>query len=369
MQLMEHADSDWRARCVAGGLSSGEGLIFHVRDQLVKQEPVKKQGRVVDYQEVVADAGVADKRLLVDESEFAQVLRVMQREGNNLSPVVRQAWDTGNLRNLVKNSPNRATGAHVSISAHITKAELGKLLKDTDALNGFANRFLWLAVRRARLLPDGGRALDVSPLGERLHHALAAARNVNRMCRTSDAGRIWHEMYPKLTAERSGLYGAVTGRAEAQTLRLSMVYALLDGRADIDVPHLRAALALWSYADASARLIFGAEAEDPLPGLVLAKLREAPGGLTRTELRDAFQRNLSGGQLLAALAVLRDRGDARAEKVANTGGRPAERWHAIRPNDKTTEAPAAGDDNPLRSLCRSVVSPAAKQDAGEVVEL
>jgi hypothetical protein len=373
MQLMEHADSDWRTRCIAGGLSTGAGLIFHVRDQLVKKEPVKKQGRVVGYQEVVVDEGVADKRLLVDESEFAQVLRVMEREGNNLSPVVRQAWDTGNLRNLTKNDPNRATGAHVSISAHITRPELKALLKHTDALNGFANRFLWLAVRRARLLPDGGRALEVSPLGVRLRHALAAARHVGCMQRTEEAKRLWHEFYPKLTAERPGLYGAVTGRAEAQVLRLSMVFALLDGRADIDVPHLHAALALWSYADASARLIFGTEAEDPLPGLVLAKLREAPGGLTRTELRDAFHRNLSGGHLLAALAVLRDRGDARGEKVDHTGGRPAERWHAVRPNDKTTEAPDAGADAPLRSLCRSVVSPSPVNEAGaaagEVVEL
>jgi hypothetical protein len=373
MQLMEHADSDWRARCIAGGLSTGAGLIFHVRDRLVKKEPVKKQGRVVDYQEVVVDEGVADKRLLIDESEFAQVLRVMEREGNNLSPVVRQAWDTGNLRNLTKSDPNRATGAHVSISAHITRPELKALLKHNDAFNGFANRYLWLAVRRARLLPDGGRALDVSPLGVRLYHTLAAARKVGCMQRTEEAKRLWHEFYPKLTAERPGLYGAVTGRAEAQVLRLSMVYALLDGRVDIDVPHLRAALALWSYADASARLIFGAEAEDPLPGLVLAKLRDAPGGLTRTELRDAFQRNLSGGHLLAALAMLRDRGDARAEKVDHTGGRPAERWHAVRPNDRTTEAPDAGTDAPLRSLCRSVVSPSPVNEAGaaagEVVEL
>ena len=39
----------------------------------------------------------------------------------------------------------------------------------------------------------------------------------------------------------------------AQTLRLSMVYGLLDGAAVIDEAHLRAALALWSYADQSAR--------------------------------------------------------------------------------------------------------------------
>jgi hypothetical protein len=242
MQLLAHADGAWCDRCVASGLSSGEGLIWAVRDPIEVTEPIKSKGRVTGYQQVVKDEGVQDKRLLVSESEFAQVLRVMQREGNSLSPTVRQAWDTGDLRTLVKNNPARATGAHVSIAAHITRPELTKYLKDTEALNGFANRFLWLCVCRARLLPDGGRSLDLAPLGTRLNHALAAARTVTTMRRSEAASRLWREVYPQLTAERPGLYGAVTGRAEAQVLRLSMIYALLDGSAVIDEPHLRAAL-------------------------------------------------------------------------------------------------------------------------------
>jgi hypothetical protein len=371
VQLMTQADADWCRQCVAGGLSSGEGLVWAVRDQITKKEPIKEKGRITGYQEVVADEGVADKRLLVDESEFAQVLKMLQREGNSLSPVIRQAWDTGRLRMLTKNSPARATDAHISISAHITKPELVKLLKDTEALNGFANRYLWLAVRRSRLLPDGGRALDLSPLGVRLNYALASARGVGRMARSVGAAALWHDLYPRLTAERPGLYGAVTGRAEAQVLRLSMVYSLLDGRAEIDVPHLRAALALWSYADASARLIFGAEAEDPLPGLVLAKLREAPGGLTRTGLHDAFGRNLPAGQLLAALANLRDRGEAYAVKV-ETGGRPSEHWCVRRTNEETKKGSEPPGSDPLSSFSRSFVSDepdGGADDSGEVVEL
>ena len=37
--------------------------------------------------------GVRDKRLLVFEGEFAQVLRVMRRDGNTLSGILRNAWD------------------------------------------------------------------------------------------------------------------------------------------------------------------------------------------------------------------------------------------------------------------------------------
>ena len=107
---------------------------------------------------------------MVVEPEFASPLRVSERDGNTLSPVIRQSWDTGRLRVLTKNSPARSTGAHISIIGHVTKDELLKYLTDTEAGNGFANRFLWVAVRRSKLLPDGGRlhTVDFAPLIRRL---------------------------------------------------------------------------------------------------------------------------------------------------------------------------------------------------------
>jgi hypothetical protein len=356
LQVMNFADEDWCRNCIAGGLSSGEGLIWCIRDEIRKKEPVKQKGRVVDYQEVIADEGVADKRLLVEESEFAQVLKVMQREGNSLSPVIRQCWDTGNLRTLTKNNAAKATGAHVSMAAHITRPELLKYLKDTEAFNGFANRFLWLLVRRSRLLPDGGRNLDVSPIGVKLRAALSAARNVRQMTRDRTATGLWHEEYPRLTAGRPGLYGAVTGRAEAQVLRLSMTYALLDnGSPIIRAEHLQAALALWDYADASARIIFGGEVDDPLVALVLEKLREAPDGLTRTQLHNTFQRNLPAAKLVEALAKLRDRGDIFSEPVP-TAGRPAERWRA-KPTNERSKGGAIGEGEAQADLTSFVRNP------------
>ena len=97
-------------------LSSGEGLIFNVRDA---RWGVDKKG-----QPVLEDEGEADKRLLVTEPELATVLRRMQGETNSLSAVLREAWETGNLSTLTKNSPLRATGAHISILAHTTREEL-----------------------------------------------------------------------------------------------------------------------------------------------------------------------------------------------------------------------------------------------------
>src|SRR5262249_2071815 len=209
-QAMEPAEADWLNQCVRSGLSSGEGLIYFVRD------PVGKTNEDGEWE--IVDEGVEDKRLLVFEGEFAQVLRVLKREGNTLSVFVRQAWDTGTLATLTRNSPLRATDAHISIAGHITMPELMKYLDQTELFNGFANRFLWVLARRSKLLHDGGADLDLSPFEGRLRFALAAARVVGEMTRSAAAKKLWHKVYPKLTAERSGLYGAVTGRAEAQVL-------------------------------------------------------------------------------------------------------------------------------------------------------
>ncbi|MFH1738228.1 MAG: hypothetical protein ABIH23_04420, partial [bacterium] len=115
-RIFESVEADYFKNNVAHGLSSGEGLKFAVRDAVEKAK-----GKV-------ADNGIEDKRLLVVEQEFAQVLKVLQREGNTLSPTIRCAWDTGNLRTLTKTDPIIATGAHISIISHITCDELKKHL-------------------------------------------------------------------------------------------------------------------------------------------------------------------------------------------------------------------------------------------------
>jgi hypothetical protein len=177
-RLFERVDEQWAANCVGAGLSSGEGLIWSVRDAVEKQEPIKEKGRITGYQMVIADEGVQDKRAFVLEAEFASVLRVMTREGNTLSAIIRQAWDTGNLQVKTRNNPNRATGAHISIMGHITRDELKRNLDETETANGFANRFLWVCVRRNRILPEGGTLSDaeLNPLVTRLHEAFIFAR-------------------------------------------------------------------------------------------------------------------------------------------------------------------------------------------------
>ena len=156
-RLLAAADEGWATNCITGGLSSGEGLIWAVRNPIEKKERIREKGRVAGYETVLVDEGVSDKRLLVFESEFSRVLRVCARPTNTLSATTRQAWDTGDLRTLTKTSPAVATGAHISIIAHVTSEELRRELDETDMGNGFGNRFLFVCATRSKLLPEGGR--------------------------------------------------------------------------------------------------------------------------------------------------------------------------------------------------------------------
>ncbi len=333
MRLLAAVDEEWGRERIQGGLASGEGLIHAVRDRREERRPVMERGRVADYILVEADAGVSDKRLLCYEPELARVLRVMLREGSTLSTIIRQAWDRPILRVMARTSGAAATGAHVSIIAHVTAEELVRQLQETDAASGFGNRFLWIAVKRSKLLPDGG-SLDTATLAEPLDSlrcAVSIARRTEEMTRDTEARDLWREAYPRLTAGKPGLLGAMTSRAEAHVLRLSMLYALADSSASIKRAHLEAALALWGYAERSAAFIFGQSLGDPTADELLRALRAAPHGMTRNDIKNHFARNKSAAEIGRALSVLARQNLARMATPEKTGerGRPPERWAAI----------------------------------------
>jgi hypothetical protein len=271
-----------------------------------------------------------DKRLLVLEAELACVLKVMNRDGNTLSPVIRQAWDDGALQTLTKNSPMKATAANISIVGHITKAELLRHLSETEAANGFANRFIWLLVMRSKKLPFGGEwfKVDTAPLVRRLSSALEFAAAPVEITWEDGAREIWQEVYGPLSDGKPGLFGAVVGRAEAQVIRVAGLYAVMEESYEIGREHLLAALALWDYAEKSSRYIFGDATGDPVADQILDALRAAgKDGMTRTEISNLFARNKSADRIARALAELLKLGRVRREQE-ETGGRAAERWFA-----------------------------------------
>ncbi len=324
--VFKDAAPEWAARIV-DGMSSGEGLIWAVRDPIVKKEPVKKKGEVTRYQEVITDHGEADKRLMVVEGEFARVLRVLGRDGNTLSPVLRSAWDSGDLRTLTKASPAVATGAHISIVGHITRAELLNYLTATESANGFGNRFIWLAVRRSKHLPFGGN-LSQEALRDLANHtatALQLAQQIKRVSWGEATRHEWVAVYPALSEAKPGLLGSLLARSEAQVLRLALTYALLDHSATIEPEHLHAALALWEYSERSAAYIFGAGLGDPTADTILDALKKAEKGLTRTDLSNLFGRHKNAEAIQTALELLESLGLAH-RVLEPTEGRTSERW-------------------------------------------
>jgi len=331
-QLLRGVDEQWVANRVVEGLSSGEGLIHAVRDPIEHDEPVReggrKTGRVTGHETVIADPGVSDKRLLVMEGEFASVLKAIGRNGNILSAVLRRAWDSGDLRTLVKNNPAKATGAHISIVGHITRDELLRHLDDTEKGNGFANRLLWFAIRRSKVLPEGGGAVETSDLQLRLKTAVDFVSREERILRFDHQSRaMWHTVYPDLSEGKPGLLGAVTGRAEAYVMRLAVAYALLDCCSEIRLPHLKAALALWEYSEQSAAWIFGTATGDATADRIIQALKSAPDlTLTRDQLRKVFGNHAKKEQISKALAVLVAADQVTIESVG-TEGRPAECIH------------------------------------------
>lgn len=251
----------------------------------------------------------------------------MTRDGNIVSRIIRDAWDRGDLGVMTKSCPTKATGAHISIVGHVTADELTRYLDRTESCNGFANRFLFACIRRSKLLPHGGSLSDADliPFARRLSGVIANARTIGRVRMTRKAAAQWEAVYPALSEAKDGLFGSITARGEAQTIRLALVYALLDQQSEIHSEHLRAALALWDYCERSAKFIFGEATGDQIADKILAALKDAPMGLTRTQISQALGRNASSERIQGALSTLLNRGRVRRERE-ETNGRPVEIW-------------------------------------------
>jgi hypothetical protein len=108
-RIIAAVDPDWRDHRISVGLSTGEGLIYHVRDELQGKEAIREKGKITGYQDVIIDHGIPDKRLMILETEFGGVLKVSAREGNRLSAVMRQAWDGGTLATMTKSFEHHTT--------------------------------------------------------------------------------------------------------------------------------------------------------------------------------------------------------------------------------------------------------------------
>jgi hypothetical protein len=317
--LFTEVDGLWAAHRVSTARPTANGIIHALRDQ----QPV------------------TDRRLFLLSEEFASVLHVLGQRNGQLSPLLRCAWDGGDLSAHDGHRPVQATDAHISIVGHVTQSDLAHHLTRTESHNGFANRCLWISVRRSQSLPEGGslppeqRAAVARELRRTLDWVRSQPRLVFR--RTAAARELWNDRYPALSEGSPDVCGAATSRAEAQVLRLSALYAALDGSPLVEACHLQAALAVWDYCLASARLFFDISPIDPTAQRISEALDATPQGLTRTQIRGLFRRHVSKERIDLALEQLSSLGLINRHTAAGRG-RSSTFWVPV----QKTKAPDAG---------------------------
>lgn len=134
---------------------------------------------------------------------------------------------------------------------------------------------------------------------------------------TVSAKETWRNVYKELSQEAPGDVGAIVNRAEAQTLRLALIYALLDGKNSIDTPHILSALALLRYAAESAAFLFGENVVNPVEQKILALLKFGPA--TATAIHKAFSGHVTKERLQTALGNLEASNKIRVEKRPSKG--------------------------------------------------
>lgn len=348
------------AEHIESGLSSGEGLIEAVRDG--HGTPDDK-----DY-----DEGVADKRLLVRETEFASVLSRSRRENNSLSMVLRQAWDGGRLSTMTrKTSKLVATAPHVVVVGHITPDELRSKLSEADVAGGLMNRFMPVFSQRSRKLARGRGIPETvkAELGRLLGERIEKAHWLTGEAFMDDhAAAEWERLYEdELTRDLpDGHYASVVARSAPTVLRLALIHCLLDHDAEkltITADHLRAAMAAWRYVEASAFYLFGdLKVSGDLSRLGEAVTAAGDAGLTRTEIRDLFAKHKTREAVDELVRQLVGTGAFELEK-SSTGGRPVER---VRP--KRLMRPKPAEPEALRSHT-SLSSPTARAADYELTAL
>lgn len=291
-----------------GGLSSREGLVYLIHDGFT-------EGKT----EVEA---IQDKRLLVIESEFANILHQSKRDGNTLSPALRDAWDGVSLKPATKSSRLWATDPHIAVIGAVTPGELLGLMASRELTNGFANRFLMFWAERTKIMPFplatpqevvDALAASVNEILTFCKAARWADKDHTRMDLSPDARKRYEKLYlGELNDTSAGeRISALIERRAPMLLRLAMIFALCDLTTTVEAHHINAALAWVRYSVESVKFIFAsandeavaAETNDTAQKIVdfLAKVKSA----TRKDLTaSCFQGHMLKSRIDAALDEL-----------------------------------------------------------------
>jgi hypothetical protein len=336
--LLALLNRDWFDGCLCRQTQTGEGIVYLVRDERYGIPPGRKK-KNEPATEVLLDAGVSDKRLLVVEEEFSHTLKMAQRSGNTLSEILRVGWDSPrSLRTSNKNSPLKASDPHISLIGHTTRGELLATLRIVDLNNGMANRILWVAARRIGDMPNPDfldwklhpNITDSLTKIFRQRHANTDEPAFFR--RSPQAKNYWDSLYRKLNSQKqNSTIDAVLARDTSHILKLALCFAIIDLDDQIEQEHFEAALAVVDFCCDSARWIFGKATGNKLANNILQALRRSPAGLTRNQIQnDVCYRTTPKSQLDTAFGELVKNKLATFTVEEAEKGRPAERWFVVR---------------------------------------
>ena len=292
-----------------GGLSSREGLVFLIHD---------------GYSEGKNDIPpIADKRLWVVESEFANILQQSKRDGNTLSPALRDCWDGVSLKPATKSNRLYCTDPHVCLSGAITPTELLSVMATKDLTNGFANRFLMFWAERTQIVPFSTSTPqdEVNRLASRVMDVLTFCgaqfydekKDSIEITMTAAAKAVYVKLYRgELNDSSAGeRITALIERRAPMLLRLAMLFALCEMKSEVDEHHIKAALAWIRYSVDSIKFVFASAADE----VIVAEVNDAAqkildylskvGEASRKQLTvDCFQKHASKDRLDAALDEL-----------------------------------------------------------------
>ncbi len=236
-----------------GGLSSGEGLA------------AAKNDGVPDKPE---QTPVPDKRMLIKEPEFGNVLNMAQRQGNTLSHVLRNGYDGKTIKPLTKRDKVCVSDPFFCLIGNITPGELVEHSKcSVMSINGMLNRtmILWTKAVRRQPIPEAMPQDKLDSIAEEFARLIMEARNhlfethwkkqqviARPITLGQNARELWINNYDQLVnMPDCHFVSTLCRRHRLHTLILASVFALMDGSLIIDPPHLESALAWFRYSKSS----------------------------------------------------------------------------------------------------------------------
>ena len=238
----EAKHSQEKLRIIRAGLNSGEGLTNSMRD-------VSQDNETENH----------DKRLLSIDPEFYKVMAACSREGSTLSSTIRSLHDGDDLDSNTKNDQYTCSRPHLIMVGHITPAELIGKIRQVDLANGLLSRFMICHITLDKLVPIPKAATEpmIDSLVDGLKKIMNFVNTNPAMKFTSCFKSKYKESYDTFRLPKGiEVRRLLLTRTPKYVTMLSMIFAIMECKQEINSKHLDAALNIIRYWWKSVDYIF-----------------------------------------------------------------------------------------------------------------